>query len=64
MEEVLTKLVTNLEERKKTTENNKLLKISMIVDPRFAYDDDFQRGFEWELIEEDFIEFLLKGLFI
>ena len=42
-------------------EKNEILRLSMLIDPRFAYLEDFLPKDEWKSLESEFIDFLLKG---
>uniref|UniRef100_A0A914HKS6 HAT C-terminal dimerisation domain-containing protein n=1 Tax=Globodera rostochiensis TaxID=31243 RepID=A0A914HKS6_GLORO len=41
-------------------ESNKILRLSMLVDPRFAFDENFLLGFEWEILEDEFIHLIIR----
>lgn len=51
-------LIKNLRERLFAIESNPLLKMCMIVDPRFSYSDEFLTDSEWVQIEEKFVDFI------
>ncbi|MGN6530859.1 MAG: hypothetical protein ACTHK0_03800 [Ginsengibacter sp.] len=53
-------LTEKLRERLVAVQSNKLIKLSMIVDPRFAYSEDFLFNFEWDLLEDEFVDFLSR----
>nr|CAD2182584.1 unnamed protein product [Meloidogyne enterolobii] len=53
-------LIENLKRRMISVMDNQILKLSMLIDPRFAYSEDYLHGFEWEELEEDMIGFILK----
>lgn len=42
-------------------ESNGLLKLVMVIDPRFAYDEDYLKSYEWDILEEEIIDLLMKS---
>jgi hypothetical protein len=57
-------LVANLKQRLALTETNRILRLSMLVDPRFAFCEDFLYKFEWDNLEDEFVDFILSGSLI
>ena len=55
-------LSKSLYDRMVKVEKNEILRLSMLIDPRFAYLEDFLPKAEWESLEGKFIDFLLKGV--
>lgn len=55
--------VANLCQRMINVEKNSILNLSMIVDPRFAYSEEFLFNSQWENIENEFIDFIQNGKF-
>uniref|UniRef100_A0A914GSS0 HAT C-terminal dimerisation domain-containing protein n=1 Tax=Globodera rostochiensis TaxID=31243 RepID=A0A914GSS0_GLORO len=53
-------LAENLQVRLAAIESNKILRLSMLVDPRFAFDENFLLGFEWEILEDEFIHLIIR----
>uniref|UniRef100_A0A914HRW1 HAT C-terminal dimerisation domain-containing protein n=1 Tax=Globodera rostochiensis TaxID=31243 RepID=A0A914HRW1_GLORO len=53
-------LAQNLQVRLAAIESNKILRLSMLVDPRFAFDENFLLGFEWEILEDEFIHLIIR----
>uniref|UniRef100_A0A914KUX8 HAT C-terminal dimerisation domain-containing protein n=1 Tax=Meloidogyne incognita TaxID=6306 RepID=A0A914KUX8_MELIC len=58
---ILKKLEENLNARLSTIEKNKILRLSMIFDPRFAFDEEYLLKFEWDILEEEFIHLSIKN---
>ena len=44
-------------------EKNSILNLSMIIDPRFAYSEEFLFNSQWDNIENEFIDFIQNGKF-
>ena len=59
---ILKKLEENLNARLSTIEKNKILRLSMIFDPRFAFDEEYLLKFEWDILEEEFIHLSIKSI--
>jgi len=55
-------LIRSLNDRLPELSNNTILRIAMLLDPRFAYSDLFP-GETWKSIEQQFIEFAKEGKF-
>ena len=50
-------LVDSINSRVRKLVDNKLLRISVLLDPRFAFDESIFSKAHWALIEEDLLEF-------
>ena len=50
-------LVDSINDRVKKLVDNKLLRIAVLLDPRFAFDESIFSKTHWPLIEEDLLEF-------
>jgi len=55
-------LIASLVKRLKKYESNSILRISMLLDPRFCYDTSTCSKIKWESIEEDLIKFGERNL--
>jgi hypothetical protein len=54
-------LIESINARVEKLVENKLLRISTLLDPRFAYDEEIFTKAHWAIVEEDFIEWAEKG---
>jgi len=55
-------LEENLNARLCSIETNKILRLSMLLDPRFAFDEEYLPRFEWDILEEEFIQLSIKSI--
>lgn len=61
VKEFAKKLLENLNERLEPIESNEMLKLSMLIDPRFAYSEEFLSKFDWDDLENIMANFIFKG---
>uniref|UniRef100_A0A914I399 HAT C-terminal dimerisation domain-containing protein n=1 Tax=Globodera rostochiensis TaxID=31243 RepID=A0A914I399_GLORO len=57
LEPFVNKLIDSISDRVRKLIGNNLLRISTLLDPRFAYDETIFSKTNWALIEQDLIEF-------
>ena len=58
VKEFAKKLLENLNERLEPIESNEMLKLSMLIDPRFAYSDEFLSKFDWDDLKNIMANFI------
>uniref|UniRef100_A0A915NI18 HAT C-terminal dimerisation domain-containing protein n=1 Tax=Meloidogyne floridensis TaxID=298350 RepID=A0A915NI18_9BILA len=58
---IFKKLEDNLNARLSSIETNKIMRLSMLLDPRFAFDEEYLPRFEWDILEEEFIQLSIKN---
>jgi hypothetical protein len=56
-------LKINLRRRATNVESNPILRLAMLLDPRFAFDEAYMNKYDWDDLEEELILFNLRSKF-